>query len=391
MSQTLLSAFFPPDTSPRAEEMRRRMAEVEEQERRRLELAARAAEERELAEIAEEQERLAAAKERRAAAAREKALAQHEKRAADLRNRRLGHAEVAPGVYLGNEYASNDAHFFEAAAVSAVVNCTRDLPCVFEESGVRRAPGVRGAVEYMRVPVDDSASEHIGKHFANACEFVARALAAGGAVLVHCREGKSRSAAVCAAYLVKCANATLREALDRLNKDAWTTAINDGFMHELMDWEVALHPELGGVSTMATDHAVRESKPDADELCAGLTEQRQREKEKEEEEKRKKKRVLREPTQPETVDGKVYAIFSTVKSQTQAQEAAQEEPKPETKPEAEPKTEPKTETKTETKAPEAKEPTGEPPAKRRRAAAAGSKKGGVPPGQQSIAQFFVLQ
>ena len=45
--------------------------------------------------------------------------------------------------------------------------------------------------------------DDISTHFAAAYAFIASAAAAGGAVLVHCHEGKSRSVALVLAYLMR--------------------------------------------------------------------------------------------------------------------------------------------------------------------------------------------
>lgn len=330
-SQSVLSMFFAPDTSPRAEEMRRRMAEIAAEEQRLQAIAARAAEDRELAEIAAEQAHLDAARAARTAARDAQAAAARDKRREDLQRRRVGHALVAPGVYLGNEYASTDAAFFAAAGVAAVVNCTRDLPCVFEADGVRTGPGTRRAVAYCRVPVDDSAdaAPALGAHLAAACAFVADARARGDAVLVHCREGRSRSAAVCAAYLMRTERVPLRTAVARLDDAAWTTAINTGFLRVLMDEEAALFgpgstssdSSEGGEGSgsgvvLAGDRSTRESRPDMRMLHPELDERElsalcsRSGGDSTGDGEKPQPQGVREPTQPLTVDGKVYAIFA---------------------------------------------------------------------------------
>lgn len=290
--------FFAPDTSPRAEEMRRRMAEIAAEEARMQAVAARAAEERELAEIAAEQAAMDAARDARAAARDAAAAAAREKRRTDVARRRVGHAAVAPGVFLGNERASADAAFFTAEHITAVVNCTRDLPCVFEsEAGA--------AVAYLRVPVDDSADAPLAMHLAGACAFVAAARERGASVLVHCREGRSRSAAVCAAYLMRAERLPLRDALARLDRDAWTLAINPGFMRVLMDDEAALF------GTAAAAEEERECRPDMRTLHPDLDERQLRAlcDPGKAAATGKEKREVREPAACPS-DGQVFAIFA---------------------------------------------------------------------------------
>ena len=65
----------------------------------------------------------------------------------------------------------------------------------------------------MRVPVDDSSSEEIVKHFTEAIQFIEKALAMDGCVLVHCYEGRSRSATLAIAYIMKSQKYSLRDAI----------------------------------------------------------------------------------------------------------------------------------------------------------------------------------
>ena len=55
----------------------------------------------------------------------------------------------------------------------------------------------------LRIPVSDMEGEDIGRYFNAAQAFIDGALAAGGAVLVHCHEGKSRSVTLVLAYFMK--------------------------------------------------------------------------------------------------------------------------------------------------------------------------------------------
>lgn len=48
----------------------------------------------------------------------------------------------------------------------------------------------------------DEEEVDIGQHFQAALAFIERAKASGGAVLVHCHEGKSRSVTLVLAYLM---------------------------------------------------------------------------------------------------------------------------------------------------------------------------------------------
>ena len=55
----------------------------------------------------------------------------------------------------------------------------------------------------MRCPLRDMEEEDIGAYFDTARDFIDAAAAAGGAVLVHCHEGKSRSVTLVLAYFMQ--------------------------------------------------------------------------------------------------------------------------------------------------------------------------------------------
>ena len=55
----------------------------------------------------------------------------------------------------------------------------------------------------LRCPLRDMEEEDIGAYFDAARDFIDAAAAAGGAVLVHCHEGKSRSVTLVLAYFMQ--------------------------------------------------------------------------------------------------------------------------------------------------------------------------------------------
>ena len=55
----------------------------------------------------------------------------------------------------------------------------------------------------MRCPIRDEEEVDIAQHFHSAFSFIEGAKEAGGAVLVHCHEGKSRSVTLALAYLMR--------------------------------------------------------------------------------------------------------------------------------------------------------------------------------------------
>ncbi len=106
--------------------------------------------------------------------------------------------EILPGLWIGNRVAALDPDFLARKKITAVFNCTKDIPF---------APSI---YRQYRIPVDDNLKpEEIRNLELWSYEItykmsaeVRRAAAAGEAVLVHCHAGMQRSAASVAIYLI---------------------------------------------------------------------------------------------------------------------------------------------------------------------------------------------
>ena len=82
--------------------------------------------------------------------------------------------------------------------------CTQ-LPNYFEDNGCFVYEDLDGGIH-------DAPDATIAPYLDRAADFIARALALGGGVYVHCIAGMSRSVTIVLAYLVKHGGMTLREA-----------------------------------------------------------------------------------------------------------------------------------------------------------------------------------
>jgi len=69
-------------------------------------------------------------------------------------------------------------------------------------------------------------------YFDQAADYINRALQQGGKVLVHCREGISRSATVVLAFLMIHRNMTVQEAVRTVRKNRQIIP-NEGFLKQL--------------------------------------------------------------------------------------------------------------------------------------------------------------
>ena len=88
----------------------------------------------------------------------------------------------------------------------------------------------------LHVRLDDDPNENLLEHFARGTAFIEEALSNGGGVFVHCAMGKSRSAAMICAYLMKRDSISPMEALEIVREGRPVAGPNPGFMDQLEVW-----------------------------------------------------------------------------------------------------------------------------------------------------------
>jgi len=136
--------------------------------------------------------------------------------------------EVLPRLFLGNAAASANALALQRAGVTHVLNATGNLPNHFE-----------GILKYMRVPLEDSLDADLTPHLDGACDFISSVLAEPsirGGVLVHCRQGVSRSASIVIAFCMRERGLRLDEALAIVSEARWVHP-NEAFLKQLAAYE----------------------------------------------------------------------------------------------------------------------------------------------------------
>ncbi|XP_073141144.1 dual specificity protein phosphatase PHS1-like isoform X2 [Henckelia pumila] len=95
--------------------------------------------------------------------------------------------------------------------------------------------------EYQNFSIYDNEDDDISDIFQEAHDFIDRVEKNGGKVLVHCFEGKSRSATLVLSYLMLRKNFTLLEAWNALKRVHRRAQPNDGFARILLDLDQKLH------------------------------------------------------------------------------------------------------------------------------------------------------
>lgn len=100
--------------------------------------------------------------------------------------------------------------------------------------------------EYLRIGVEDSAHSNLLTHFCETNEFLFDMLVNQKKnVLVHCREGMSRSPSVVIAFLMGQLGWTLDKAFEHvLLCNGGKLRLNDGFKRQLMEFEREVHQKI---------------------------------------------------------------------------------------------------------------------------------------------------
>ncbi|GIY29490.1 dual specificity protein phosphatase 3 [Caerostris darwini] len=141
--------------------------------------------------------------------------------------------EVYPGIYIGNEASAADINQLKKKSIGYVLNAAygRDKTLNMVEPLAAKDYALAG-IQFLGIPAVDCMSYPLDQHFNRAITFIRECLHSGNNVLVHCKQGISRSAALVLAYLVAEVGMTLQEAT-RAVRNRREIMPNDGFLVQL--------------------------------------------------------------------------------------------------------------------------------------------------------------
>ncbi|CAM6111928.1 unnamed protein product [Calypogeia fissa] len=139
-------------------------------------------------------------------------------------------------LYIGGALAARSFHTLQVIGITDVL-CL----CPNESSIQEEYPD---SFEFKSFQVRDVEDENISKYFEDACLYIDSVEEKGGTILVHCFEGKSRSAAVVIAYLMLRKGHTLFQAWGLLKAAHPRAQPNDGFMKRLVGLDKQLHGKV---------------------------------------------------------------------------------------------------------------------------------------------------
>eukprot|EP00916_Digyalum_oweni_P017015 GHVL01027897.1.p1 GENE.GHVL01027897.1~~GHVL01027897.1.p1 ORF type:complete len:616 (+),score=189.35 GHVL01027897.1:842-2689(+) len=181
----------------------------------------------------------------------EYSLPDHQKKALMLNQYRNICSEIVPSLYMGGAAVAADRELLKKNNISHIINAAGDV-CenLFPDD-----------FEYLTFYVKDAKSEEISVVFYRALEWIDKALKNNKKVLVHCREGVSRSTSIVMAYLTWKHKKKFDEALDMVRRVRPICNPNAGFTFQLLLFAKQFENEPNLQLYRACPHHVKDPTP----------------------------------------------------------------------------------------------------------------------------------
>jgi hypothetical protein len=142
--------------------------------------------------------------------------------------------QITPFLFLGDKRVAQDKEYLKEKGLCHVVNATSEIRNYFESEAPFR---------YFQCPVADTEVAKLSPFLPGAVKFIQDAIDHGHHVLVHCRQGVSRSATVIIAYLMKYQRLKLSDAYSQVRMKRAQAKPNANFLGQLALFEKNLDQE----------------------------------------------------------------------------------------------------------------------------------------------------
>ncbi|KAL8194504.1 UNVERIFIED_CONTAM: Dual specificity protein phosphatase 16 [Gekko kuhli] len=146
-----------------------------------------------------------------------------------------GPTRILPHLYLGCQRDVLNKELMKQNDIGYVLNASNTCP----------KPDCIPDSHFLRVPVNDSFCEKIFPWLDKSVDFIEKAKASNGRVLVHCLAGISRSATIAIAYIMKRMDMSLDEAYRFVKEKRPTISPNFNFLGQLLDFEKKIKKQSG--------------------------------------------------------------------------------------------------------------------------------------------------
>ncbi|KAL7648028.1 UNVERIFIED_CONTAM: hypothetical protein RMT77_001645 [Armadillidium vulgare] len=208
--------------------------------------------------------------------------------------------EVYPKLWLGDCDAATNVAYLQRHGITHVLNAADNKT---GPAPVKTGPDFyKGAkIKYLGLDLIDLPFANVARHFVATAEFLEDALSTGGTVLVHCRQGRSRSASIVIGFLMIKKNFTAGEALKRL-REYREVRPNNSFLQQIADYDLQLFRErLAYYRSLPSSSSSSSSESDSESICEEV--------EKESLDSDSFKTVFSEPILTDTADSREQSIL----------------------------------------------------------------------------------
>ncbi|XP_026169593.1 dual specificity phosphatase 28 [Mastacembelus armatus] len=141
--------------------------------------------------------------------------------------------KVTDALFISNARSACSDQLLRQDAVTLCINVSKQQP--FPSSGIKK----------LQIPVYDDPNEDLYSHFDRCVDAIHKEAKRGGRSVVYCKNGRSRSATVCIAYLMKHHKLTLTDSLQKVKAARPVIEPNPGFMCQLQRYEQELKKKRG--------------------------------------------------------------------------------------------------------------------------------------------------
>ncbi|KAK7913032.1 hypothetical protein WMY93_013243 [Mugilogobius chulae] len=142
-----------------------------------------------------------------------------------------GMNKVVDGLFLGNIRDSEDRESLSKNGITHILSVHNNARPVYED------------MIYLCINADDASSQNLLQHFKDAIGFIHECRLNGGACLVHCLAGVSRSTTMVVAYLMTVTKYDWEECLSAIKAVRSFVGPNYGFQQQLQEYQITLVSE----------------------------------------------------------------------------------------------------------------------------------------------------
>ncbi|XP_034899712.1 dual specificity protein phosphatase PHS1 isoform X1 [Populus alba] len=146
-------------------------------------------------------------------------------------------SSITNSLFIGGALAARSVHTLQHLGITHVL-------CLCANEIGQSESQHPDLFQYKNFSITDDEDSNISCIFEEASDFIDHVESVGGRVLVHCFEGRSRSATLVLAYLMLRKKLTLLEAWNALRQVHRRAQPNDGFARILLDLDQRLHGKV---------------------------------------------------------------------------------------------------------------------------------------------------